>query len=233
MIIEAIKAFSDNYIWALTVNGGVIIVDPGESSPVFDYLEEKDHDLMAILLTHKHADHVDGVEAIKEKYPEVVVYGPEETRALNDQTVRPEEKVDILGLNFEVIFTPGHTEGHISYLVGDELFCGDALFMAGCGRVFTGDYEAAYQTLQTFKALPDRVRVYAGHEYSATNLRFAQSINFNEEIVGKALEKVTQLTDLGAPSLPSTIGQEKEINPFIQAPSLETFVQRRIQRDQF
>lgn len=233
MIIEAIKAFSDNYIWSLVLEEGIILVDPGESGPVFEYLADKRQDLAAVLLTHKHEDHVGGVAELKERFPEMTIYGPKEIVKLNDQTVYPGDTIEIFGKVFEILDCSGHTPSHVAYLVDDELFCGDALFMAGCGRVFTGDYEASYQTLQTFKSLSDKVRVYAGHEYGAKNLRFALSVGFNEDKVRETLEKVEELTELGVPALPSTIGLEKQINPFFSANSLEDFIQLRNQRDEF
>lgn len=233
MMIEAIKAFTDNYIWAVHCDDGLVIIDPGESEPVFEYLSEKDEEITAILLTHKHDDHIGGVSELKDRYPAAIIYGPEETAELNDQTVLPSEKYEIASQWFEVIACPGHTEGHIAFLADDELFCGDALFMAGCGRVFTGDYGAAYQGLQTLADLADKVRVYAGHEYTKTNLEFAQSVDFNPEKVSEVLAKVEELIELDQPSLPSTIGLEKEINPFLTAESLEEFINLRTLRDQF
>jgi len=123
-------------------------------------------------LTHDHEDHIGGVEEILATYSNTPVYGPKETNDLADYVVQDGDSFNLMGQGFEVFKTAGHTEEHISYLMGDDLFCGDALFSAGCGRVFTGDYQAQYDALQKFKQLNNSVKVYAAHEYTETNLRF-------------------------------------------------------------
>lgn len=126
MEIKAISAFSDNYIWTILKNNKLIFVDTGQAQPVLDFIKDKEP--IAILLTHKHDDHVGGVIEIKKKYPDIKVYGPVETRDLNDITLKDNDNFQLLGENFKVIETSGHTDYHISYLMGDNLFCGDALF---------------------------------------------------------------------------------------------------------
>ena len=139
----------------------------------------------------------------------------------------------MLGQTVQVSLAAGHTHGHISFLMGNHLFCGDALFSAGCGRVFTGDYEAQYETLQKFKRLEDDVNIYAGHEYTETNLRFASDMQPDNEVVSKVLKEVRDLRAKGSPTLPTTIGREKEINLFLQAETLEDFIELRNARDIF
>ena len=117
--------------------------------------------------------------------------------------------------------------------MGDNLFCGDALFSAGCGRVFTGDYEAQYETLQKFKRLDDDINVYPGHEYTEINLRFAYNMQPDNEKISKALKEVRELRAKGQPTLPTTIGREKEINLFLQVETLEDFIELRNARDDF
>lgn len=233
MSIFPIKAFSDNYIWMIEEQEKVIVVDPGESIGVLNYLKENNLEDVSILLTHKHSDHVDGVEEIVTKYPKTVVYGPEETERFNDHVVRDGDIFELYDKSFEVFKTAGHTEGHISYLVGDALFCGDALFSGGCGRVFTGDYQAQYDSLQTFKQLDNKIKVYAGHEYTQTNLRFAQTIEPTNEVIREALSETNELCDQDKPTLPSTIGKEKEINLLMCAETLEDFIELRKARDNF
>ena len=233
MIIHPIKAFSDNYIWCIQEETDVVVVDPGKASVVLDYLEEKQLRLKAILLTHMHDDHIGGVREILESHPESLVYGPEETKGLVNSVVMEGDSFNLLGQTFQVYETGGHTHGHISFLMDTNLFCGDALFSAGCGRVFTGDYEAQYETLQTFKHLDDDVHVYAGHEYTETNLRFAYEIQPNNKKLSKSLEEVQELRAKGQPTLPSTIGREKEINLFMQAETLADFIELRNARDNF
>lgn len=233
MIIHPIKAFSDNYIWCIQKETEVVVVDPGQAGVVLDYLEEKQLRLTAILLTHMHEDHIGGVREIVASHPESVVYGPEETKNLVNHVVKEGDAFHVLGQPVQVYASGGHTHGHISFLMGQHLFCGDALFSAGCGRVFTGDYEAQYETLQTFKCLDDAIQVYPGHEYTETNLRFASNIYPENEKIYNSLKEVQELRAKGLPTLPTTIGKEKAINLFLQAETLEDFIELRNARDQF
>ncbi|MBU5594307.1 hydroxyacylglutathione hydrolase [Amphibacillus sp. MSJ-3] len=233
MKIHPIKAFSDNYIWVIEKDSIAVVVDPGQASAVIAYLEAEALELGAIFLTHNHHDHTDGVEQILALHPGTPVYGPQETVPLNDHILDEGDTFELFEKPVSVLKTPGHTDGHISYLVGDALFCGDALFSAGTGRVFTGDYQAHYDSLQKFKHLKDTVKVYAGHEYTETNLRFAKSIDPKNRKITEALAEVTALRKEDKSTLPSTIGREKEINLFLQAESLEDFIKRRQARDHF
>lgn len=233
MKIHPIKALSDNYIWLLIEGTDAVIVDPGESREVIAYLEQKQLNLIAILLTHNHEDHIGGVNAILAKLPQTPVYGPKETVPLADHAVQAGDAFELLGQSFQVYKTSGHTPGHISFLMGGALFCGDALFSAGCGRVFTGDHQAQYNALQWFKSLPDMVQVYAAHEYTQTNLRFARSVQPANQVISQALEEANDMRGRDLPTLPSTIGKEKDINLFLQAATLKAFIDLRQARDIF
>ena len=229
MFINYIKAFNDNYIWTIKNDGKTLVVDPGDAGPVIDYLKDKNLDY--ILLTHKHMDHVGGVKELKNKYG-AKVYGPSETKEYNDIILKDGDEFEILGEIFKVILTGGHTEDHISYLMGDKLFCGDALFLAGCGRVFTKDYKKAYEGLNKLKALDDDIYVYPAHEYSLANLKFARSVISNEDL-DREYERVKKLREGDKITLPSTIGKEKKINPFFLARDLDEFIQYRNKKDNF
>lgn len=233
MTITPLAAFSDNYIWVYEDNKEAIIVDPGEAEPVLDYIKEQELQLDAILLTHKHEDHVGGVAAILAEFPNTAIYGPSEVSDLANYVVKDGDTFERLGQTINVLKTAGHTEEHISFIMNDSLFCGDALFSAGCGRVFTGDYEAQFTALQRFKELPDAVKIYAGHEYTLTNLQFAQTVMLDSTAVANELERVKDLSNKKVPTLPSTIGLEKEINPFLRADTLGKFIELREARDIF
>ncbi len=140
MNLTSIPALQDNYIWTLTDDEGkCLIVDPGEAQPVLEKIQANDWQPVAILLTHHHNDHVGGVKTLCEHFPEIAVYGPQETADKGAKTcVREGDNVDVLGLSFAVIATPGHTLGHISYYSAPYLFCGDTMFSGGCGRLFEG-----------------------------------------------------------------------------------------------
>ncbi|AYW47075.1 hydroxyacylglutathione hydrolase [Tetragenococcus osmophilus] len=234
MTVTALKALSDNYIWLYQKDNDLVVVDPGEAQPVLDYLAHHEGvHLSAILLTHNHADHTGGVREIVAEYPDTAVYGPEECRTYATNIVHEGETIDLLDSSWEIMSVPGHTNGHIAYLVDDKVFCGDALFMAGCGRVFTGDYQAQFETVNKFGQLADNTKVYAAHEYSDTNLRFAKEMDPSNSAVKEILKKVQQQRENNEVTLPSTIEIEKEINPFIRANDFDEFVQLRNKRDGF
>ena len=232
--ISPILALTDNYIWLLQKDEKAIIVDPSEAQPVLDFLAKNQLKPTAILLTHNHHDHTDGVPELKVFYPELIVYGSAEVAQFATQIVVPEQQFELDGLTIQVIESAGHTAQHISYLVDEHwLFCGDALFSGGCGRVFTGDYQAQFDALQRFKALPDYVEVFAGHEYTQSNLKFAETVMPPSCVLMEYQERADILRRQQKPTLPTTIGIEKQINPFMQAVDLATFIAIRKQKDHF
>ncbi len=214
-----VPALQDNYIWLIRGADHVAIVDPGDAEPVIQALERERLRPVAILCTHHHYDHVDGIEALTERY-RVPVYGPATesipgmTHACNDG-----EKLELpeLGLSFDVIATPGHTLGQINYYGAGMLFCGDTLFSAGCGRLREGTAEQMHASLTRLAALPDQTQVYCGHEYTAANLRFALTVEPDNRDMRAHLEYVHAARAQGRPSLPSTIGLERSINPFLRS----------------
>lgn len=234
MQIISIPALGDNYIWLIRKDNKAIIIDPAEDQKVLDYLKLHDLTPVAILLTHNHADHTDGVAGIKAVYQNLTIFGSIEVAEFANQIVKDGDRFSLLDLNFEVIKSAGHTAEHISYLMDMEhLFCGDAMFSAGCGRVFTGDYQAQFDALQRFKKLPDIVQVYAGHEYTLTNLRFAETVLPPSCGFFEHQELAQMKREQGKPTLPTSIGVELQINPFLRAETLEEFISLRKQRDNF
>lgn len=231
--ITPIPALSDNYIWVLAKEGNAIVFDPSVAEPVLAFLAKNQLKLTACLLTHNHQDHTDGVAGLVENYPDLVVIGPQETALFITQMVEPAQQFTLEKLVFSVIESAGHTAGHISYLVENEyLFCGDALFSGGCGRVFTGDYQAQFDALQRFKQLPDFVQVFPAHEYTQSNLKFAVAVMPPSCILLEYQERADILRSQQKPTLPTTIGVEKQINPFMQAVSLADFIALRQKKDQ-
>ncbi|QIW16219.1 hydroxyacylglutathione hydrolase [Pasteurellaceae bacterium RH1A] len=232
--ITPIPALSDNYIWLLEKDQEALVIDPGQAQPVRDFLAKKGLKLTACLLTHNHDDHTAGVQTLLEEYPHLPVFGPAETAAFANQIVEPQECFERWGLTFEVLASGGHTAGHISYLLDKTyLFCGDALFSGGCGRVFTGDYKAQFEALERFKQLPDWVQVFPAHEYTQSNLKFAQAVLPPSCTLAEYQEQVDIWRAQGRPSLPTTIGLEKQINPFLRAENLADFIRLRQQKDNF
>ncbi|HPQ24864.1 MAG: hydroxyacylglutathione hydrolase, partial [Gammaproteobacteria bacterium] len=176
--IRPIPAFDDNYIWLISRPGyhGCAVVDPGDDDPVIERLHAEGLSLDAILITHKHGDHVGGVDGLKADWPKAVVYGPagEPIRSL-ERRLRGGDRVELdgLGMSFSVLDVPGHTEGHIAYYGHGALFCGDTLFAGGCGRVFSGTFEQLSDSLARIAELPADTRVFCAHEYTLANLGFA------------------------------------------------------------
>ena len=216
--IEAIPAFSDNYIWIIVKNDEAAIVDPGDASVVEDFLKKKNLKLKNILITHHHFDHTGGVlELIKNWNPEV--FGPKGGHIKGiDNALEENDSLKILDSNFIVYETPGHTLDHIAFYHsgpdGSFLFCGDTLFSGGCGRLFEGTAENMYKSLEKFISLPEETLVFCAHEYTLSNLKFALSINPNNSYLVSYSNKVDELRSKSKITLPSTIGLEKKINPF-------------------
>jgi hydroxyacylglutathione hydrolase len=216
--VVPLRAFKDNYIWALRNNRYAAIVDPGDAQPVLDFLQRERLELCAILATHHHADHVGGIAALL-VHRLVPVYGPRgEPISTLTHPVGEADEVAIpqLGLRFGVLDIPGHTRAHIAYYGADSLFCGDTLFACGCGRLFEGTAPQMAASLAKLAALPDATLVYSGHEYTLANIEFARAVEpGNDELAARARSEAEK-RGRGQPTLPSTIGREKKTNPFLR-----------------
>lgn len=217
--IIPIPAFKDNYIWLLqNAASQCAVVDPGDASPVLHYLAKYQLQLTAILLTHHHVDHCGGVANLLEHFT-VPVYGPAResiktiTQAVHDGSavVLPE-----LASSFQVLDIPGHTSGHIAYYGHGILFCGDTLFLAGCGRLFEGTAEQMYHSLCTLAALPDDTQVYCAHEYTLANLTFARVVEPDNLAIVQRIKQVELQRSANQSSIPATLAVEKTTNPFLR-----------------
>ncbi len=231
-----VPAFKDNYIWLIRgeTGNGVAIVDPGDAEPAIRALEREQLRPQAIFCTHHHNDHVGGVAELARRYA-IPVYGPAHepipaiTHRLEDGS---RLELAELGLRFEAIATPGHTRGQINYYGHSLLFCGDTLFSAGCGRLFEGTAEQMHASLSRLAALPEDTKVYCGHEYTEANLRFSLAVEPDNRDAREHLERVRAWRAQDHPSLPSTIGLERRINPFLRsaAPSVRKAAQNHAQQ---
>lgn len=216
MQIEPILAFEDNYIWALRKSGQVVVVDPGEAAPVLRFLERTGDRLAAILVTHRHGDHIGGIAELVARFP-VPVYGPaREAREVVTRPLRDGDHVTVLGVGFEVIDVPGHTLGHVAYYRKGVLFCGDTLFGAGCGRVFEGTLPQMHASLARLAALPPDTQVYCAHEYTQSCLRFAKTVEPDNAAIDARITVVAAQRAAGQPSVPSTLAEELATNPFLR-----------------
>lgn len=240
MNLISIPAYQDNYIWVLSQEDGqCLIVDPGEAAPILAAIEENGWHPVAILLTHHHNDHVGGVQALRQKYPSLTVYGPEETQHKGTNCIVNEgDKIKLLGHEFSVVATPGHTLGHICYFSHPYLFCGDTMFSGGCGRLFEGTASQMYQSFTKLNAFPEDTLVCCAHEYTLSNLTFALSILPNNPDINEYYRKVKELRSKNQITLPTTLGKERKINVFLRTHSIdiieiinkETYLQQPEQR---
>lgn len=220
--VSAIPALKDNYIWALRRDGHreAVVVDPGEAEPVLRWLDAQNAVLGAILVTHHHWDHTHGIHELRQRWP-VAVYGPageqHPIEALSHPLRNGEHvSLDCLDADFDVIDIPGHTLGHIALHGEGFLFCGDTLFSAGCGRLFEGSPEQMHHSLMRLAQLPADTQVCCGHEYSEANLVFALTVEPDNADARQHLTRVRELRRTEKPSLPSMLGLERSINPFLR-----------------
>ena len=221
MNLTPLPAFNDNYIWMFHDGRQAVVVDPGDAAPVEAALDAQGLQLAAILVTHHHADHVGGVDALRPRL-QGPVYGPARERIPAPcEPLRDGDLISVLGLSFEVIDVPGHTAGHIAYMQrGAEsaplLFCGDTLFSAGCGRLFEGTPAQMAASLARLNALPGDTRVCCTHEYTLSNLRFAAAVEPASAAVAEYTQACERRRQAGQPTLPSTLALERQINPFLR-----------------
>jgi len=216
--ITPIPLLSDNYAWALRSGEDVAVIDPGEAGPVIRFLERIHARLSAILVTHHHGDHCGGVGVLKRTFGCTVIGARDKRMPFVDDCAGNGDIRTILGTRARVIATPGHTLTHVVYFFQDlrALFTGDTFFSAGCGRIFEGNTGQMFESLTTCAGLGDDVLIYAGHEYTEENLRFAQSVEPGNAAVHARLLEVRQLRGKGLSTLPSPLSIEKTINPFLR-----------------
>ncbi|MEQ1813666.1 MAG: hydroxyacylglutathione hydrolase [Candidatus Nitrotoga sp.] len=216
--IFPVPALKDNYIWILHNAHHAVVVDPGDAAPVLDYLQTHQLKLAAVLCTHHHADHVAGVCQLVASHPASVYFPQRENISCGNHAVGEGDVVNIpeLKIQFSVLNIPGHTLGHVAYIGAGGVFCGDTLFGCGCGRLFEGTATQLLHALKKLAALPDDTRVYCGHEYTESNIRFALACEPDNAQLVQRQQDVQILRTAGQPTLPSNIALEKSTNPFLR-----------------
>jgi hydroxyacylglutathione hydrolase len=237
MEIVGVPAFSDNYLWLVhdAESGETAVVDPGDAAPVLAQAERRGWTIGQVWNTHWHGDHTGGNLAIKAATG-AQVWGPAaEKIAGRDVALREGDEVRLGKHVGRVIEVPGHTSGHIALIFDDErvAFVGDTLFAMGCGRLFEGTPEQMYRSLKRLTELPADTRLYCAHEYTLANARFAAHAEPGNAAVAERLAEVQAARDAGQVTVPTTVAQERETNPFVRSTNVEEFARRRAAKDSF
>jgi len=230
MKIHCLNAFNDNYIWLIEQADDIWVVDPGEAEPVLNWLSNNQRTLSGILITHHHADHINGVDGLLNAFPHIHIFAPASltklpiTHPLND-----EDEIQLGKDQLKVIATPGHTLDHLCFVGDEALFCGDTLFTGGCGRVFEGDADQMAHSLAKLLKLPGHLKVYCGHEYSLANLNFAMRVEPNNHQLIQRLTMINLAYKLKQPIPVTDLKLEFDTNPFLRT-NEKTLVSVIVQR---
>jgi hydroxyacylglutathione hydrolase len=237
MDIVPVPAFSDNYIWLIhdEPSGETAVVDPGDAAPALDAARQRGWTITQIWNTHWHPDHTGGNLAIRDAMGARISGPAAETIPGRDVSLSEGDEIRIGDIRGRAIDVPGHTLGHIALIFDDErvAFVGDTLFAMGCGRLFEGTPEQMYRSLQRLTELPSDSRLYCAHEYTLSNARFAAHAEPRNDAIARRLEQVQALSDRGEITLPTTVAQERETNPFVRATNCEEFARLRAEKDSF
>jgi hydroxyacylglutathione hydrolase len=224
--IIQIPVLTDNYSYLIhdATTGETVVIDPAQAEPILRILQQHGWQLTYILNTHHHGDHVGGnLELKRQTGCKIIASSTDKHRIPGfDQGVQDGDTIQLGTHTAQIIATAGHTSGHIVYYFADSnaLFCGDTLFVMGCGRLFEGTAAELWQSLQKLKALPPNTRVYCAHEYSVANARFALSVEPDNLALQQKMVRIQQLRAENLPTVPSTIDEELATNPFFREHSL-------------
>ena len=219
--VTPLSVLNDSYVWFLhdPNSNQVAAVDPGDGCKVLEFVKREGLNLTKVLVTHHHLDHVQGIEQIEE-FQHVAVYGPKHSpfKGITTELCDGDE-IDLFGNKVTIISAEGHTLDHIMFLTdgsGPQLFCGDTLFSAGCGRLFEGSPDQMFATLNKIKNLPIDTLIYPAHEYSCVNLGFAKLVEPSNIRIDNIKKDYAKRLDHGLPTLPTSVGLELQINPFLR-----------------
>lgn len=246
--VFSIPILKDNYVHLITdlTHKTCIVIDPGVAGPVIEFITAQKLNPMAILLTHHHGDHTNGTEELRDHFREQggpVVYAPAREKAdipFADKYLLPEDRLKIANFEFQVLSLPGHTLGHIAFYEPHQgwLFSGDVIFSLGCGRIFEGTMEQQFKSLQVIKALPPGTEIYCTHEYTWMNTQFCleygvETLGISKITLQNFAKKVQETRQQGKPTVPFSLQQELDLNPFLKAASLAEFQAIREARNHY
>lgn len=239
LTVIPVPMLSDNYAWLLRdeASGALAFIDPAESEAAIDAVAAMGGSLAMVLLTHHHSDHIGGAEALRTRFGAQIVGAALDSHRLPalDIAVREGEDFAFAGHKVEVLETPGHTVGHISYFLpdGPMLFCGDTMFSLGCGRMFEGTPVQFFDSFRKIAALPPRTLIYCGHEYTQSNAGFALSIDPDNQALRDKAAEVDRLRAAGQMTVPVRLEDELPVNPYLLARDAVSFGRIRLLKDAF
>jgi len=238
--VALLPVLSDNYVMVLHDDHQAVVVDPAVAAPVAAWLDAWQLELVAVLQTHHHSDHIGGTVELLRRWPNARVYAAAadlQRIPFQSDSVGDGDQFTLLGRSVEVLAVPGHTRAHLAYYLPGgsgchpELFCGDTLFGGGCGRLFEGTPAQMHDSLQRLAALPADTRVWCAHEYTETNLRWAHSCLPEDRPIVERLAAVAQQRAAGRPTVPSSIGLERATNLFVRSSSVAELADLRASRN--
>jgi hydroxyacylglutathione hydrolase len=238
--VALLPVLSDNYVMVLHDDHQAVVVDPAVAAPVAAWLDARQLELVAVLQTHHHSDHIGGTVELLRRWPNARVYAAAadlQRIPFQSDSVDDGDRFTLLGRSVEVLAVPGHTRAHLAYFLpggsgcNPELFCGDTLFGGGCGRLFEGTPAQMHASLQRLAALPTDTRVWCAHEYTETNLRWALSCLPEDRPILERLAAVAQQRAGGRPTVPSSIGLERATNLFVRSSSVAELADLRASRN--
>jgi hydroxyacylglutathione hydrolase len=239
LTVIPVAMLSDNYAWLLRdeASGKLAFIDPAESEAAVDAVEAMGGALAMVLLTHHHTDHIGGAEALRTRFGAEIAGAALDSHRLPplDLGLRDGESFTFAGHDVQVLDTPGHTVGHISYFLpdGPMLFCGDTMFSLGCGRMFEGTPVQFFDSFRKIAALPPRTLIYCGHEYTQSNARFALSIDPDNQALREKAAEVDRLRAAGQATVPVRLEDELPVNPYLLARDAVSFGRIRQLKDSF
>lgn len=224
--VHVVPALEDNYMYVLidTLTKSAVVVDPVEPTKVLNLISNETANLLAILTTHHHLDHCGGNSALLDLIgKELPVYGGDDRIPRLNKKVSHEDTFSLDRFLVKSLFTPCHTSGHMCYFIhsGDSssdpvCFTGDTLFIAGCGRFFEGSAENMFSSLKILQSLPDNTKVFCGHEYTVSNLKFASHVEPHNKVTAEKLAWALERRSKQESTVPSSIGEELLYNPFMR-----------------